>query len=384
MILLRAAGRIYRSAALACRDAILKKQTIGVPDVFRGESGLLLARETVDNLGARQIPTYPANYEIWATYRAGTHPDLNREIDQHIAAGGEFTDAQNEEIFEKYFANVRLSVQIIEAGEAAARELANASANMRDAGAGAEAYADDLSAAAHRIQSSASRAEFQEILLDLATRTSTMALRSAQLARDLADSSRHVDALQHELRSVKVQALTDSLTGLANRRMFDETLRRRLTEAHNDHTDLCLALCDIDHFKRTNDKWGHSVGDQVIQFIAKELRRNAREDWLVARYGGEEFAIVMPRTSLAQAREIAVKLNAMIGSKRLARRSTGDNIGAITVSIGVAAHNAAETAQALFERADANLYEAKRSGRNKVCCDDDAVVSPDSTSASAR
>ena len=344
-------------------------KTSGEADPFLGEAGVSIAISAVEDMAARRLSTCPANYELWAIYKAGTNAALTREMDRLIAAGDLLTDQQNRALAEKFFGGTRLSVQLIEAGESAARELAKASATIRKAGIDTAAYSDELNDAVRRVQSGLSAGDFEALLLEVSRQTSVMALRNANLSAQLAESSRQVDALQGELRSVKVQALTDSLTGLANRRMFDETLRRRLSEASAECSELCLIICDIDHFKRINDGWGHSVGDQFIRFVARSLEHHARPDWLVARYGGEEFAVIMPKTDVRAAHDAARAISAEIRSKSFTRRSTGEAIGAITVSIGIALRRHAEAGEDLVERADAHLYDAKRLGRNRVCGD---------------
>ena len=182
-------------------------------------------------------------------------------------------------------------------------------------------------------------------------------------------SSRQVDSLQTALQSVKIEALTDGLTGLANRRLFDETLRKRIGETEAGGAGMCLMMCDIDHFKRFNDTWGHLIGDQVIRYIAAVLRQHAHGDFLAARYGGEEFAIIFPRTRLTDALEVAAAIHGAIGSKRLTRKSTGEMIGAVTISVGVAEFRNGERAADLIGRADACLYASKRGGRDRITTD---------------
>jgi diguanylate cyclase len=128
-------------------------------------------------------------------------------------------------------------------------------------------------------------------------------------------------------------------------------------------------MCDIDHFKRFNDTWGHLVGDQVIKFIANTLRTHATGDFLAARYGGEEFAIIMPRTQLREAQTIAAAIHEAVRSKRLTRRSTSESLGAVTISIGLAQRRDFEGAHDLIARADACLYASKRAGRDRITCD---------------
>jgi diguanylate cyclase len=175
-----------------------------------------------------------------------------------------------------------------------------------------------------------------------------------------------MEKLRVSLRQARTEALTDALTGVANRKLFDETLRLRKEEADANRTDLALIIADIDHFKSFNDTWGHQTGDQVIRFVASALTKFALPDHLVARYGGEEFAVIMPRTTLNQSGRIADLIRAAIEAKRLVRRSTNETIGAVTVSFGVALYAPGETVNQLISRADECLYLSKRNGRNRV------------------
>jgi diguanylate cyclase len=208
----------------------------------------------------------------------------------------------------------------------------------------------------------------------LAAATLDMANHNQQLNQQLRRSTQEIETLRSSLESVRVESLTDSLTGLANRRMFDETLRMRIDEAHAHRTEMCVLLCDIDHFKRFNDTWGHHTGDQILRFLASALQSHARPDFLVARYGGEEFAMIMPRASLKAATQIAEALRTAIQTKRLRRRSTNEDLGQVTVSIGLAKLQPGDTPVGLVERADACLYASKRNGRNQVTTDATPVL----------
>ncbi|HRE44585.1 MAG TPA: GGDEF domain-containing protein, partial [Terricaulis sp.] len=211
--------------------------------------------------------------------------------------------------------------------------------------------------------------EMTEIVSGLAAATLDMASHNQLLSEQLQRSTREVESLRKSLETVRVESLTDSLTGLANRRMFDETLRLRMSEARAQNLELSLILVDIDHFKRFNDTWGHHTGDQILRFLASALQAHERPDYLVARHGGEEFAVILPRTSMKLAAQTAETLRAAIQTKRLRRRSTNEDLGQVTVSIGVARMQSGDTPQGLAERADACLYASKRNGRNQVTTD---------------
>src|SRR5262249_53581544 len=147
--------------------------------------------------------------------------------------------------------------------------------------------------------------QIRQVVSSLAAATLDMANHNQHLTSQLQKSTQEIDVLRTSLESVRVESLTDSLTGLANRRMFDETLRMRISESRSQKSELCLLMVDIDHFKRFNDTWGHHTGDQILRFLASTLQSHGRPDHLIARYGGEEFAMIMPRMNMKYAGQVA-------------------------------------------------------------------------------
>jgi diguanylate cyclase (GGDEF)-like protein len=171
--------------------------------------------------------------------------------------------------------------------------------------------------------------------------------------------------LAHANERLAQLSVTDPLTGLANRRRLEESVNAEWARARRTRQPLSLAMVDVDHFKRYNDIHGHPAGDRCLQHIAAQLDRTVRDTDLAARYGGEEFAVVMPDTASGVGREAAERIRLAIAD--LGEELTSNEV--VTVSVGVATIYDAEhqTTDEMIERADAALYQAKRTGRNRVC-----------------
>lgn len=174
------------------------------------------------------------------------------------------------------------------------------------------------------------------------------------------------DPAGRQLQELARLARRDALTGLANRRAFDEELARATARAAREGTPLSALLLDVDRFKQVNDGHGHATGDAVLAGVAARTAAALRVGDLVARVGGEEFAILLPGADLARAAEAGERIRAGIAASPIA---AGALALAITASVGCATLREGDAdGRALLARADACLYEAKRTGRNKVVC----------------
>ena len=168
--------------------------------------------------------------------------------------------------------------------------------------------------------------------------------------------------LNEELRRKHQFAMTDGLTGIANRHAYNELIAKEIGRYKRNNTPFAFLLFDIDNFKYINDTYGHEVGDTVIIDVAHILKDHIRDIDFIARYGGEEFVVVLPETNINAAELVANKLRVLIECNEF---NFNGKRAVITMSVGFAEIKINETKKELFERADAALYEAKNSGRNK-------------------
>ena len=195
------------------------------------------------------------------------------------------------------------------------------------------------------------------------------------LQKQLNESTSEVSKLRDNLAEVRRDAATDGLTGLNNRKAFDATLEHALALHAKSNRPVSLAVIDIDHFKRFNDTWGHQTGDQVLRYVGSVLNRICQEPpRFAARYGGEEFAMIFPGESAAQVQALLQDMLEEVATRVLRRRSTNEELGSITISIGLAELRPKESAHDLVGRADAALYASKRNGRNRLTNTGKALV----------
>jgi diguanylate cyclase (GGDEF)-like protein len=166
------------------------------------------------------------------------------------------------------------------------------------------------------------------------------------------------------VKNLQEQATTDELTGLVNRRKFMEAAQSELKRAARFHHPLSVALLDIDRFKDINDRYGHGAGDKALIAIAKILQENIRETDIAARLGGDEFILILPETKAQSTYEIMERCRLALAERTI---DLDGSAVKLTISVGIASlRNNKETLEALVERADQALYQAKNSGRNRV------------------
>ena len=196
--------------------------------------------------------------------------------------------------------------------------------------------------------------------------------RIAQMRFSLLVLTRKLDDANQEL--TRLSSL-DGLTGISNRRQFDETLLREWRRLGRQSRPLSMLLCDVDYFKQFNDGYGHQVGDECLKAVARTLKDTLRRPAdLVARYGGEEFAVILPDTEITGALQVAEAMRSAVEGLSITHSySKGGNV--VTISIGVASTTPSRTgsdSSVLLKRADDALYQAKQAGRNRIAA---AVVS---------
>lgn len=330
------------------------------------ERSLALAEVAKSSLRTNGLAPTPRNYELWYTYAQKSNRALNRDIDVLLAAGSAPAESDLEKLYETHFAPARLLGKVQEIGTGLSGTLGDVSGLVSAALGSTSVYGDSLDAAARKLATSDDRTVVLAAVRTLAEATLEMREQSLDLKVRLEGATREIAELHRGLQTIRMESRLDALTELGNRKYFDEAMIEAVEASRERDEPLSLLMIDIDHFKSFNDNYGHATGDQVLRLVAMTLKQNVKGQDLAARYGGEEFAIVLPNTALKEALTVADQLRRAVMARELKKKSTGEIIGRITISVGVASLNAGDTRETLLERADNYLYAAKRGGRNRV------------------
>lgn len=325
------------------------------------------ARKAIEAMESNRVWPTALNFELWMHYVAAKDGDVATEINSVLTSGQHFSEQVAEEIAEKHLPHAKLSGEILDAGKSLTEELESVSRALESARESSEAYGQQLASASASLEHDENAEAVRAMVETLSLATAKVRDENKTLESQLAETNDELGRLKTHLEQVRREAMTDALTGLNNRKAFDETLEAACAQAISGGEPLALAIVDIDHFKKFNDTWGHQTGDQVIRFVASVLARAASEGKrFAARYGGEEFAVVFPGETSHSAMSILETAREEISSRILKRRSTNEDLGAITISTGIADHQGQEQPTSLLERADGALYASKNGGRNRT------------------
>ncbi len=233
-----------------------------------------------------------------------------------------------------------------------------------------ESFSERLDGANERLSRHESVGPIKDIVLALIEDNRDMRDRLDNVRNQLEESRLQVVHLQTHLERAEEAGLRDVVTAIGNRRFFDACFIEEVEKAQRLGDHICLALADIDKFKHINDRFGHLVGDRLLRLFANILVQNVRGQDKVARFGGEEFALIFPGARLGEAVTAAERIRAVLESKQWTLEPSGERVGKVTASFGMAKLRADESANDLLRRADERLYEAKVQGRNRVVADD--------------
>lgn len=322
-------------------------------------------RLTLAKLGELKWPVTAINYSLLYNYFAGETVALNEELDGLIARNTPLTSDLAEKLFTQYVCHCRevvnedLHAEIINTLTSVLGSFVDLAGRTAQSNSSLQSHIKKLKAVSEPT-------EVLEIASDIIRDTTSFIDASQTFEESLRDTTKEIDQLKGELDKARQQAFNDALTGLMNRRGFDNALEESISDARENGSFLCLLLIDIDHFKTVNDTHGHLVGDKVLRGLSKLLVNQMRGNDFLSRYGGEEFAVILPNTPITGAFTVAENLRLSALKLRLTHVKTGNRLTEISISTGVACYRKGEKTEDFINRCDKALYRAKHLGRNKT------------------
>lgn len=324
-----------------------------------------IAKNIIVKTAELAVPLTPENYHLWYEYFLGTNKALVTAIDALIVSGHAFSEEINDKLYAEYLHRDKenLLKEVQKETHKIFQNIFKATLSTNDV---ASDYSDKLGAYSKKLGATSDLAQIQTLVGEIISDTNNMAASSKQLNQELDQATAQIQTLSRQLEKTEREVLLDALTGLNNRKALDLKLDE-LSKCFDEQAELfSVVMLDIDHFKKFNDQHGHQIGDEVLSLVGWHLKENLKGKDFPSRYGGEEFMVLLPNTQIDKALIVAEQIRADISTKRLKIKKTGQTLGSITVSVGVAQIRPEDTAAAVVERADAALYLAKDSGRNTV------------------
>jgi len=322
-------------------------------------------RMTLRYLGEHKLPTDPTNYAVWYEYVSKFNPELIAALEKSLNREKRLTPESANVLYIEHIVHQNkalietIKIELTVILKEVLGDVTGAGGDFSKFGNCLKGFSETISKVDNKPSLHSS---FKELLLEVKNIEASRANLEARLRH--ADSE--LKALESKLKEAEQHATTDVLTGLLNRRSFEEKLEQQINATTRDGNALALIILDIDHFKRINDTYGHLTGDDLLRIIAKTLTDFVKGKDVVCRYGGEEFVILLPDTPIAGATTVAEKIRAHFSDMSWKQKSTGVSMGKVTLSFGISTYRPGETFTSFVQRADVALYQSKKLGRNRV------------------
>lgn len=307
------------------------------------------------------IAPNPCNFSLWFTYVTNRDKELKNALDQMLKEKKKFSEEICRNLFKKHVMKEEVNKQ--EGLQASLTSvLHELVGSVEKAKNGADDFQRSLEEGLESASGELTNSSLEDTIKLLIQTTQSIKLVTNDFQGQLESAENEIMELRQLLHENEQHTYIDPLTQIGNRRAFDKWMTEFFQK---EKINMSLVLIDLDHFKRLNDTYGHLIGDKVLQGVGKTLQKVCPENALVARYGGEEFVLLL-EDSQDKAFQIAEAIRASLSKLSLKKKSSGETVGNITASFGIAQKVDGEFPDQLIERADNALYKAKENGRDRI------------------
>ncbi|MDP2804547.1 MAG: GGDEF domain-containing protein [Gallionellaceae bacterium] len=324
-----------------------------------------ILRLLIQKMAAHPAPFTPHTYTVWYEAVAGINPALSEDISHLLEKNLQITSEIIDKLYDKHVSDDSSTMHRV-LHEGIHHLLGKIAGFTEETDRQASLFGNSLQIYGDTLKQPIDAPKLVALVSDMTGDTDKMRGSMQSLQSELVASKQQVEKLNKELQSARGEALTDPLTGILNRRGFEQMSKQALADKAGVAKGLCLLMVDIDHFKKINDAYGHLLGDKVIRAIAEALKSKIRGQDSVARIGGEEFAVLLTETDVEGAQSVANSVRKSIEKGKIRRLDNLNTISGITISIGIAKYNEGATMTDLLAQADEALYQSKEQGRNRV------------------
>jgi diguanylate cyclase len=317
---------------------------------------------TLPDMHKHRIPVTPENYSVWYEYSSGANSALIKKIDTIKSSNTPFTQTINDHLYDLCVAQ-RPGGAINQLNANVKTVIDNLLHQIKNENSASQTFSDSLKSLSKEVANIQQLSDIESLITRLLSENHKRNDEANQFKQQISAMSDEVIKLDQRLKKVAQDANTDALTGIYNRRGFNQKLMYYIEKLP---CQFSLVMIDIDHFKRLNDTYGHLTGDKVLKFVASLIGKNIKGSDYLARFGGEEFVVILPKTNLQNALCVANNIRCYLASQKLYDSTENKQLGRLTLSMGVASYLKGDTTEKIIDRADKCLYEAKESGRNKA------------------
>ena len=325
------------------------------------------ANDALKMIAEQNLQPYPDVYSIFFEYARRANKKLVADLQNLITRKTPLTEKLITELHSRHVTNDFDKKILEESGQKVQQIMGEVMRAIDTSSKESKTFSSNMDSLSKDLEGVTEQENLQSVVKHLMEKTREFKAQGELLQQKLEQSRAEVDTLKTNLEQASTAAMIDALTGVANRKAFDENITQLTATCKAEGRQLCLLMVDIDHFKKFNDTFGHLIGDQVIKIVASALKDLVKGKDFVARYGGEEFAVLLPDTPLKGGQIVADSIRSNIAGRELKRKDTGESYGQITVSIGVTMYNPVrDKIDDFIARADKALYISKRNGRNRV------------------